>query len=66
MRLTPVTDALHGVAAYDSAISLFHEGGYQSSAEAFRGLLNSHTSPGYDMRQVSLWLRPCTGLCWIP
>jgi len=56
-RLTRVKNPLHGIAAYDTAISLFREGAYQSAADAFRGLLGPQMSPGYDMRQASLWLR---------
>ena len=57
-HLTGRADALHGLAAYDSAEALYYEGAYQDAADAFSSLLRPRTaSAGYDPRSVSLWLR---------
>ena len=56
--LTTKQLAVHGLAAYDSAIVLFFEGRYDRSEKAFHALLAPKTSlRGYDRRSAALWMR---------
>ena len=64
-HLLPYTDRLYGLAAYDSAVSLFYQGAYEEAAAAFNRLLpaqkvfqnNPPALRGYDRRHCALWLR---------
>lgn len=49
---------LHGLAAYDSATTLFYEGAYTQSASAFRKVLTAKPAlRGFDRRTCALWLK---------
>ncbi len=49
---------LYGLAAYDTATTLFYEGAYQQAADAFHRLLTPKTRlRGYDRRTCALWFR---------
>ena len=57
-HLTSSRNRCYGLAAYDSAISLFYEGAYEASSDAFTALLQPKRGfTGYDHRNCALWLR---------
>lgn len=50
--------SIYGLAAYDSATSLFYEGAYKRAARAFRNLLTASGSrQGFSRRECALWLK---------
>ena len=52
------SDVVHGIAAYDSAVSLFYAGAYRRAAEAFHKLADLKTAlAGYSRRNCSLFFR---------
>ena len=51
-------DRLYGIAAFDRALVLQHEGAYRLSAAAFKGLLDAkHSLPGLNRQACAAWYR---------
>lgn len=63
--LTDRRDPIFGLAAFDSAISLFDQGAYAEAADAFGRLVQTKSAlPGYGRPDCALWLkhaRACAG-----
>lgn len=57
-KLSNAKDAVHGLAAYDSAVATFYEGAYAQAQAAFAHVLTAHPGlHGFDRATCTLFMR---------